>query len=215
MMSADSMTVMDGPFYFNNKSFDMDRIDYRIPLNNIEVWTLFDSTMVAHPFHIHDVHFYILDRDGVPASAAEAGPKDVVLVKPMETVRFITKFDDFADTTIPYMYHCHILMHEDDGMMGQFVVTPFPEAVNNIAQEKNSVLVYPNPAGNYTTISLNGSIAEKGVNISVCDVLGRNIFSGTMDGNNFVLNTTGWYKGIYSIMLTGKHMRHIEKLVIR
>jgi FtsP/CotA-like multicopper oxidase with cupredoxin domain len=38
------------------------------------------------------------------------------------TVRFITKFEDFADEDFPYMYHCHILPHEDGGMMGQFIV---------------------------------------------------------------------------------------------
>ena len=52
----------------------------------------------------------------------ESGRKDVVLVKQMETVRFIAKFEDFADDEVPYMYHCHMLQHEDDGLMGQFIV---------------------------------------------------------------------------------------------
>ena len=49
--TADSVMVMDGPFYFNDSSFNMMRIDYRIPLNSTEIWTLINRTMVAQPFH--------------------------------------------------------------------------------------------------------------------------------------------------------------------
>ena len=58
--TADSAMVMDGPFYFNDSTFNMMRIDYTIPLNSVEVWKLVNETMVAHPFHIHDVEFYLL-----------------------------------------------------------------------------------------------------------------------------------------------------------
>jgi blue copper oxidase len=50
------------------------------------------------------------------------GLKDTVLVDSGSTVRVITEFADFADLKNPYMYHCHMLEHEDAGMMGQFVV---------------------------------------------------------------------------------------------
>jgi blue copper oxidase len=56
--TADSLMVMDGPFYFNGNSFDMMRIDYEIPLGSIEIWKLVNETMVAHPFHIHDVQVF-------------------------------------------------------------------------------------------------------------------------------------------------------------
>ncbi len=74
------------------------------------------------PFHIHDIQFLILDRDGAPPSAGESGWKDTVFVDAGETVRVITEFSTYADPEIPYMYHCHILEHEDGGMMGQFIV---------------------------------------------------------------------------------------------
>jgi FtsP/CotA-like multicopper oxidase with cupredoxin domain len=77
---------------------------------------------MAHPFHIHDVQFQILDRDGEKPAPNERGRKDVVLVNPGETVRVIMKFEDYSDPKSPYMYHCHILEHEDAGMMGQFTV---------------------------------------------------------------------------------------------
>ena len=211
-MTADSMMVMDGPFYFNHNLFDMMRINYRIPLNNIEVWTLMDSTMVAHPFHIHDVHFYILDRNGVAPSAVESGKKDVVLIQSMETVRVIAKFEDFADTTTPYMYHCHILMHEDDGMMGQFVVTSSTESIKNIS----SVIglnVYPNPARNELNIYLKNMSAQNKTTIKVIDVLGREIYNGIFD--DFIrLNTTNWKKGIYTLFTNNNEQIAVQKIVI-
>jgi blue copper oxidase len=136
--TADSFMVMDGPFYFNGLSFDMMRIDYKIPLNQTEIWTLMDSTMVAHPFHLHDAQFFILDRDGNWPPPEERGWKDVVLVQPNETVRIIMKFTDFTDSIVPFMFHCHILMHEDDGMMGQFVVMPQSSTgIHSVMQEVN------------------------------------------------------------------------------
>ena len=77
---------------------------------------------MPHPFHIHDVQFLILTRNGSAPPKNERGWKDVVLVNASETVRIIAQFSEYADPDIPYMYHCHILEHEDAGMMGQFVV---------------------------------------------------------------------------------------------
>ena len=57
-----------------------------------------------------------------PPNENERGWKDTVLLMPEEAVRVIAKFDHYADTQYPYMYHCHILEHEDAGMMGQFLV---------------------------------------------------------------------------------------------
>ena len=145
---------MDGVFYINNKIFDMERIDYRIPLNNTEIWTLNNQTMPAHPFHLHGNTFYILDRNGVAPPLHERGRKDVVLVLPNETVRIITKFEDFASAT-PFMFHCHILMHEDDGMMGQFVVTNTATGTHDHAELAATVRLFPNPTtGNDFTVEI-------------------------------------------------------------
>lgn len=111
-----------GIFTINDKVMDMNRIDETVRLGDTEIWTIRNNAVMAHPFHIHDIQFLILDRNGQAPSAGESGWKDTVLVLPRETVRVISRFDDFADPEIPYMYHCHILEHEDAGMMGQFVV---------------------------------------------------------------------------------------------
>ncbi len=106
----------------NGKLMSMARVDEVVHLGDIEIWEIRNQGGQAHPFHIHDIQFLILDRDGVPPHAGESGWKDTVLVNTNETVRFITQFNTYANPDIPYMYHCHILEHEDGGMMGQFLV---------------------------------------------------------------------------------------------
>jgi FtsP/CotA-like multicopper oxidase with cupredoxin domain len=111
-----------GGFSINGKSMDINRIDARVPLGDIEVWEISNTSPMAHPFHIHDVQFRIIERDGRPPGANEEGLKDTVLVNSGERVRLVMQFENYADAKAPYMFHCHILEHEDAGMMGQFVV---------------------------------------------------------------------------------------------
>ena len=110
------------PFGINGKRMDMSIIDARIRVGTTEVWEITNPNNQAHPFHAHGDSFQILSRDGATPTANELGWKDVVLVRPFETVRIIKRFRDYADPVNPYMFHCHILEHEDVGMMGQFVV---------------------------------------------------------------------------------------------
>lgn len=109
-------------FAINGKSMDPNRIDETIKLGDTEIWEITNMSPLPHPFHIHDIQFQVLDRNGRPPHPSEMGPKDTVTVDHMEKVRVIARFDDFADPDVPYMYHCHILEHEDAGMMGQFIV---------------------------------------------------------------------------------------------
>ena len=111
------------PFAINGATMDMNRINETVRVGTSEIWQIENASMMAHPFHIHDVQFRILDRNGVPPSPGEAGLKDTVVVAPRERVRLLLRFADYSDPDWPYMYHCHILEHEDAGMMGQFVVT--------------------------------------------------------------------------------------------
>lgn len=146
-------TAIQGPFVFDMMPFDMMMINQYVQLNDIEIWTLQNNTPIAHPFHIHDVQFYILDINGVPPSPGLAGRKDVILVPGgMGTVRFITKFEDFSNDTLPYMYHCHMLTHEDDGMMGQFIVQSQNSSIseNDLSEE---IHIFPNPFKEDFTIS--------------------------------------------------------------
>ena len=109
----------------NGRSMDKNYINERVPLNDIELWHVKNDMMIDHNFHIHATHFMIIQRNGKTSNVAknEKGYKDVVYIPAHESVTFIVKMIDYSDNTVPYMYHCHYLEHEDAGMMGQFLVT--------------------------------------------------------------------------------------------
>ena len=115
----------------NGRIMDMGRIDEVVRLGDIEIWEVDNRGGQAHPFHIHLVQFQILDRNGQPPTGAELGWKDTVLVPADDIVRIIMPFDRYADPEVPYMYHCHIMEHEDNGMMGQFLVVEDPDQLGN------------------------------------------------------------------------------------
>jgi FtsP/CotA-like multicopper oxidase with cupredoxin domain len=87
-----------------------------------EVWQITDASPNFHTFHVHDVQFLIVDRNGRAPEPAEQGWDDNVLLYPGDRVQILVRFRYDADPHRPYMFHCHILEHEDRGMMGQFVV---------------------------------------------------------------------------------------------
>ena len=167
--------VLNGPpnFSINGVAFDPLVINETIQLGNIEIWEIENPMGGPHPFHIHDVQFYLLDRNGTPPPLNERGKKDVVLVYGGETVRFITKFDDFADPDVPYMYHCHFLRHEDNGMMGQFIVVDtLTTALNSFDNSIKEISVYPNPVSTKTVLSYHLEVSNH-VQITVFDILGK------------------------------------------
>ena len=106
----------------NGDEMDLDRVDEVVTVDTTEVWELRNTDGNPHSFHPHLVHFAVLDVDGDPPPPELAGWKDTIYVPPNTTIRIVARFDDHADPTTPYMFHCHVLAHEDDGMMGQFVV---------------------------------------------------------------------------------------------
>lgn len=145
---------LNGDFLINNQPFDMEVINEIIPLGNIEIWALSNQSPIAHPFHVHLVQFYILDRNGIPPAPHEQGRKDVVLVRPAETVRIIAHFTDFASEEWPYMYHCHMLLHEDHHMMGQFLVVDKSTSIPHVEARTAEWVVTPNPGqGRYRVTS--------------------------------------------------------------
>lgn len=112
-----------GMFSINGRSMDINRIDFSVKHNTSEIWHISNPSPMAHPFHVHNTQFQILSRNGKRPAAHELGLKDTVLVNSSERVEILVPFPDYVDRETPYMYHCHILEHEDQGMMGQFTVT--------------------------------------------------------------------------------------------
>ena len=107
----------------NGQVMDHHYVNEVIHSGDVEIWEIINLSGTYHPFHIHGVQFQILDRGGKPPADYEKGWKDTVLVSNAEIVHVIMRFPEFSDSNTAYMYHCHILEHEDMGMMGQFIVT--------------------------------------------------------------------------------------------
>lgn len=105
----------------SGKQFDMGRIDQVIAAGSTEIWEI-TGNGTMHTFHIHGASYRVLSVDGEAPASWQAGLKDTMFIPPSGTVRLLVRFPDLIDPTTPYMYHCHLLRHEDNGMMGQFVV---------------------------------------------------------------------------------------------
>lgn len=207
-MTALDPLSMDGPFYFNASLFNMNTINFYIPLNSTEIWALTNNTMVAHPFHLHDEQFYILDRDGNTPPDYEKGRKDVVLIEPNETVRIITKFTDFADETMPYMYHCHVLMHEDDGMMGQFIVSSVLSTADSV--KSIPLKLYPNPV--LDSFSFQLEEINTNYDIRIIDMSGKVVFSES-DRVEKKVNTQNIKKGNYIVLIKANKNYYSSKIM--
>ncbi len=197
-----------GPFNINGVHFDMNTINETVYLNTTEKWRVTNNTGIAHPFHIHDMHFYILNIDGGPVPNYEQGKKDVVLVMPMQYVEFITKFEDFADDSIPYMYHCHLLHHEDDGMMGSFkVIDTTATSISEI--EKNNFAVFPNPANDFLTIT---SADNKIFSVTIFNSFGEKIYSAQAT-TNLNVETVNFSSGLYFVQIIADKKSFTKKII--
>jgi FtsP/CotA-like multicopper oxidase with cupredoxin domain len=130
-MGGGGMGMMEGGrssgrrLTINGRKMDMGRIDFKVRAGSTEIWEIVNVPTgmmeIPHSFHVHGVQFQILDINGKRPPAGEGGWKDTVLVWPGDSVRIIIPFRQYPGI---YMYHCHLLEHEDDGMMGQFEVVP-------------------------------------------------------------------------------------------
>jgi bilirubin oxidase len=170
--------MVEGPFTINGVQFSMDTINETTYRNATEIWKIDNQTLIAHPFHIHDVQFFILDENGGIPPPNEQGKKDMVLVMPMETASVIMKFEDYTDNVFPYMYHCHMLHHEDDGMMGSFLVRDSSTIGIEQLFNDDALHSFPNPVDKVLTVKLNLPDAEL-VDYSLLNAMGQKIISGS------------------------------------
>jgi len=118
-MGPMAMRGAGNPLAINGKSYDMNRIDLEARQGEVELWEI-SSDMMAHPFHVHGTSFTVQSRNGRREPFEQVGAKDVLLVD--GTAEILVEFRKPATQATPYMFHCHILEHEDGGMMGQFTV---------------------------------------------------------------------------------------------
>jgi spore coat protein A len=121
----------------NGKRYD-DPVTESVKLGSVEQWRFINATDDAHPMHLHLVQFQILHRQGFdigafrggklqlignprPPAANEAGRKDTAVVNPGDVLTIIVRFEGY---TGKYVFHCHMLEHEDNDMMRPYEVVP-------------------------------------------------------------------------------------------
>lgn len=107
----------------NGRAMAASRYDAVVERDVPEIWHVRNRDGSTHLFHSHDTQFRVLEYDGEPPPPELAGWKDTVDVPSGgDGVRILVRFSRYSDPNWPYMFHCHVLQHEDRGMMGQFVV---------------------------------------------------------------------------------------------
>ncbi|NBX27426.1 MAG: T9SS C-terminal target domain-containing protein [Chitinophagia bacterium] len=201
-----SITVTGGqgpvPFSLNNTPFQIGTINQTINLNAIEKWTITNNNIFGHTFHIHDVEFKIVERNGSASAvgAHESGWKDVLYLPINENVSFVAKFDDYADPIHPFMYHCHFSNHEDGGMMGQFVVTD-PTNINALYNATDILEVYPNPTKDRIFVQFKDP-ANSAYYISVITTLGRTVLMLPQPQLQEGIDISNLSKGVYYLLIT-------------
>ena len=218
-----SVTVTGGqpgqpqnPFGFDNTHFDFNVMNKTVNLNDIEKWTITNSNVFGHAFHIHDVEFKLVSRSTGSVGAYESGWKDVLYLPINSSATFVAKFDDYADSIHPFMYHCHFANHEDAGMMGQFVVKDTSTIISGIGENKKAFVdfsLYPNPAHNKLFIQLPEENA--GVYyVRMSDVAGRTVYMLPKPQLENGMDISMLPAGVYFVALTdSKFNTAIKKFI--
>jgi spore coat protein A len=109
----------DDHWTINGKRFNPKRVDHKVRLGSTERWKLVNTTSFTHYIHLHEELWRTLQRDGHKPPPWERGYEDTWRLDPGETVVVAARFSDYTGN---FMIHCHMLDHEDDGMMATFKV---------------------------------------------------------------------------------------------
>jgi spore coat protein A, manganese oxidase len=103
----------------NGKMFDPERVDHQVPMGSVERWRLRNASDMTHYVHLHEEQWRTISRNGEHPPPWERGFEDTWRLDPGETVDVAARFTDHPGL---FMVHCHMLDHEDHGMMAQFEV---------------------------------------------------------------------------------------------
>lgn len=172
----------------NGLTFDINRIDWEVPQYALEEWKIINNTADFHPMHAHGLQWQLYSRNNntnLPPS--DKGWKDTIILAPTETVRVLVRFTDYKGI---YLFHCHNLEHEDDGMMLNFKVID-PIGIQQIGTSVPSQFKlhqnYPNPFNPTTKIRFD--IPASGTaELKIFDMSGREVavlLSGTMQPGTY------------------------------
>lgn len=206
-----AMPMMSCNFFINSSPYSASVNNFTTQMNNLEIWEIQNMTPIAHPFHIHGSHYFILTRNGSAPPVNELGRKDVVLIAPQETVRLITKYETFCDSAMPYMYHCHILKHEDMGMMGQFLVNCSGTGVGETPSNNSDILISPNPGSGIFVFEK----MKSGSTMTIINMLGEQIYSTKVNSESMQIDLSSQPNGAYFYqILEEDQIIHAGKIII-
>jgi len=196
-------------FSLDNAFFSLTKTNQTVNLGAVEKWTIVNNNIFGHAFHLHDVPFHIISRSGgnmgTNLRTYEQGWKDVVWIPISGSVTFLAKFEDYADSKWPYMYHCHALTHEDEGMMASFVVVN-PAGINQENYSDLDFMVSPNPVKDKLFVS-SSNPALKVYYIKIFDAAGRTIYMMPMPKLNEGIDMRNFKPGTYTIQVTDEKFK--------
>lgn len=205
----------------NGLTFDINRIDWSTRLHSLEKWTIRNLTADFHPMHTHEAQWQVLARNGntnLPPN--DKGWKDTVMLYPGETVEVLVKFTEYKGL---YLFHCHNLEHEDDGMMLNFEIID-PIGIQQLGTEVPVKFElyqnYPNPFNPATKIKFDISKRiEEETSLRIYDIRGRQIaelFNGRLNPGTFEAewNPKFMPSGTYFARLTAGSFSKTIKLVL-
>jgi bilirubin oxidase len=195
------------PFVFDNKIFDFNTINKTVNVNTTEKWTITNTNIFSHSFHIHDVQFKIISRSTGAVGQYESGWKDVFYIAINESVTFVARFADYADPIHPFMYHCHFGNHEDEGMMGQFVVKG-TSSTHDVANPL-TYNVFPNPADDRLYVQLADENAEV-YYVTIFNTNGKAVMMLPQPQIQQGIDITTLPRGAYSIQVMEKETKAIS-----
>ena len=209
-----------------------------IKLNDTEIWEFYNTTVDAHPIHLHLVKFQVISRQKFNATADpltgkltniqllgqpelsnldQEGWLDTKVMFPGEVTRVIAKFDRMGK----YVWHCHILSHEDHDMMRPFIVSEAAAVAQNAVQaaSKNNLSIFPNPFGSSTTIQFT-LVEQSKVNIKIYNAQGAavtTVFSGDKAAGKYSIpfNAGQLSAGVYICRIVINNEVLQQKLVIQ
>ena len=214
-----------------------DPISENPKLNDTEIWEIYNETEDAHPIHLHLVSMQLINRqkfnamidheNGRPTNirlvgqpqapgADEQGWKDTWVMNPGEVTRVIAKFDIEG----LYVWHCHILSHEDHEMMRPYYVGEMnQERFRKIVRQpvnaeagQFAVSVYPNPTANHFTLQVNASTKRK-ITLQVTDVNGSIIETKSVAENSTIRLGERYIPGVYLVRIDNGRDHKELKLV--
>ncbi len=205
----------------NGLTFEMDRIDWETPLNSLEEWKIVNASNMLHPMHSHSEQFQVYSRNGSTNLPPEdKGWKDTVLINPLETVRLLVKFETYKGI---FLFHCHNLEHEDDGMMLNYKIVD-PIGINenngNIPDEYKLHQNYPNPFNPETNIKFDLPVSGD-ISLKVYNQLGKEVAelsngyrtAGSYDVS-FNADKYGLASGVYFYKLITEKKAFTKRMVL-